>query len=302
MGANVSLFLDGGGELGALMRAHDWTKTPLGAPRNWPRALKTAVRIMLTSRQPFWLGWGPELTYLYNDPYKAIIGGRHPHALGKPFREVWPEIWHQIGPMADTVMQRDEGTYVEAQLLIMERYGYQEETYYTFSYSPVPGDDGRTAGLICANTDDTRRVIGERQLATLRELAARTANARTWQEACTLSAQALATNAQDLPFAFLDVEGALVDAAGIDAERAAALRLPVSGGAAATRLVAVDPAWTELPTGAWHRAPRQLALIPIAASGESGRSGVLAVGLNPFRKFDDDYRGFLELVAGQIAA
>jgi signal transduction histidine kinase/DNA-binding response OmpR family regulator len=298
----MSSFLDGGGELGALMRAHDWTKTPLGPPRDWPRSLKTAVRIMLTSRQPFWLGWGPELTYLYNDPYKSIIGGRHPSAFAQPAREVWPEIWHEIGPMVDTVMQRDQGTYVEAQLLIMERHGYQEETYYTFSYSPVPGDDGRTAGLICANTDDTRRVIGERQLATLRELAARTANARTWQEACTLSAQALATNARDLPFAVVYVEGALVGAAGIDAGRAQALPLPVAAGGSEARVVAADPAWTELPTGAWHRAPAQIALIPIAVSGESGRAGVLAVGLNPFRQFDGDYRGFLDLVAGQIAA
>jgi len=298
----MSSFLDGGGELGALMRAYDWAKTPLGPAQHWPRSLKTAVRIMLTSRQPFWLGWGPELTYLYNDPYKSIIGGRHPHALGKPFREVWPEIWHQIGPMADTVMTRDEGTYVEAQLLIMERHGYQEETYYTFSYSPVPGDDGRTAGLICANTDDTRRVIGERQLATLSELAARTANARSWQEACTLSAQALGTNTQDLPFALVYVEGALVGASGIDAAHAAALPLPIAGGATETRVLQVDPAWTELPTGAWHRAPRQMALIPITASGESGRAGMLAVGLNPFRKFDGDYRGFLDLVAGQISA
>ena len=144
--------LDGGGELGALMRAHDWTKTPLGPPRDWPRSLKTAVRIMLTSRQPFWLGWGPELTYLYNDPYKSIIGGRHPSAFAQPAREVWPEIWHEIGPMVDTVMQRDQGTYVEAQLLIMERHGFAEETYYTYSYTPVPDDDGRTGGIICAAT------------------------------------------------------------------------------------------------------------------------------------------------------
>ena len=148
---------------------------------------------MLTSRQPIWIGWGPELTYLYNDPYKSIIGGKHPQALGRPVSEVWSEIWDVVGPMADTVMTRDEGTYVEAQLLIMERNGYPEETYYTFSYSPIPNDDGGRGGIICANTDDTRRVIGERQLGTLRELAARTANARTWQEACALSAQALAT-------------------------------------------------------------------------------------------------------------
>src|SRR4029077_4720252 len=206
------------------------------------------------------------------------------------------------GAMADTVRTPDEGTYVEAQLLIMERHGYPEETYYTFSYSPVPGDDGRTAGLICANTDDTRRVIGERQIATLRELAARTANARTWQEACTLSAEALATNPRDLPFAIVYVEDALVCAAGIDAVRAAALPLRLAGGAAETRVVPVDPAWTKLPTAAGHRSPAQIALIPIAASGESGRAGMLAVGLSPFRKFDGDYRGFLDLVAGQISA
>jgi len=235
-GEIVGDFLAGGGEMGALTRGFDWSKTSLGSPEQWPQSLKTAVRIMLTSRQPFWLGWGPELTYLYNDPYKSIIGGRHPSAFAKPAREVWPEIWHEIGPMVDTVMQRDQGTYVEAQLLIMERHGYQEETYYTFSYSPVPGDDGRTAGLICANTDDTRRVIGERQLATLRELAARTANARTWQEACTLSAQALATNARDLPFAVVYVEGALVGAAGIDAGRAQALPLPVAAGERISRV------------------------------------------------------------------
>jgi PAS domain-containing protein len=154
-------FLSGGGELGALIRAFDWTKTPLGRPELWPQSLKTAVRIMLTSRQPFWIGWGKELTFLYNDPYKAIIGGKHPSALGRPAAVVWREIWNDIGPMLDTALTGVEGTYVEAKLLIMERHGYPEETYYTFSYSPIPDDDGAVGGIICANTDDTRRVIGE---------------------------------------------------------------------------------------------------------------------------------------------
>ena len=196
-------FLAGGGELGALMRKYDWASTPLGAPHGWPRSLKTAVRIMLTSRQPIWLGWGPALTYLYNDPYKSIIGGKHPRALGQPFREVWSEIWDVVGPMADTVMSRDEGIYVEAQLLIMERHGYQEETYYTFSYSPVPNDDGGPGGLICANTDDTRRVIGERQLATVGRVAAAVASARSRREACALGMDALAASSRDIPFALI---------------------------------------------------------------------------------------------------
>jgi hypothetical protein len=131
-------FLAGGGELAALVRAKDWAATPLGPPETWPRNLKTAVRIMLTSRQPIWIGWGEALIYLYNDAYKAIIGGKHPWALGRPAVEVWPEIWDDIGPMLTTAMTGDEGTYVEEQLFIMERNGYAEETYYTFSYSPIP--------------------------------------------------------------------------------------------------------------------------------------------------------------------
>uniref|UniRef100_UPI0019553629 hypothetical protein n=1 Tax=Methylobacterium sp. B34 TaxID=95563 RepID=UPI0019553629 len=89
-------FFAGGGELGALMRAHDWGATPLGPPDGWPQSLKTAVRIMLTSRQPIWIGWGRELTYLYNDPYKSIIGGKHPWALGLATSTVWREIWADI--------------------------------------------------------------------------------------------------------------------------------------------------------------------------------------------------------------
>ena len=134
---------------------------------------------MLTSRQPIWIGWGKELIYLYNDPYKSIIGGKHPWALGRPTQEVWREIWPDIAPMLATAMGGDEGTYVESQLLIMERSGYPEETYYTFSYSPIPDDQGRPGGIICANTDDTQRVIGERQLALLRELAAAGSESRT---------------------------------------------------------------------------------------------------------------------------
>jgi len=196
-------FLSGGGELGALMRTHDWNSTALGAPESWPQSLKTAVRIMLTSRQPIWVGWGDELVYLYNDPYKSIIGGKHPWALGRPTRIVWKELWPDIGPMLATAMRGDAGTYVEDQLLIMERNGYPEETYYTFSFSPIPDDDGSAGGIICANTDDTQRVLGERQINLLRELAARTVDACTPIDACRRAATALATNARDLPFAML---------------------------------------------------------------------------------------------------
>jgi signal transduction histidine kinase len=302
-------FLAGGGELGGLIRAHDWSRTPLGPPESWPQALRIAVGIMLTSRQPIWIGWGDDLTYLYNDPYKAIIGGKHPEALGRPTRVVWSEIWDVIEPMLSQAQRGSEGTYVESQLLIMERYGYREETYYTFSYSPIPGDDGVPGGIICANTDDTQRVIGERQLALLRDLGAAAADARTWREACALSAGALAANPWDLPYALVyvandDGDLELAGASGIAPGHAGApevlaadtpsrLRAALDARAVTVVEIGIDG----LPSGAWDEPPTRAAIVPLA-----GVDGALAVALNPFRQFDDAYSDFLTLVAGQIAA
>ncbi len=314
-------FLSGGGELGARMRAFDWNSTPLGPPEGWPQSLKTAVRIMLTSQQPIWVGWGSELTYLYNDAYKAIIGGKHPQALGQPTRVVWKELGPEIEPLLAKAMKGDEGIYVEDQLLVMERNGYPEETYYTFSYSPIPADDGSAGGIICANTDDTQRVIGERQITLLRELAARTADARSCAEACRRSMAALASNARDLPFALLYLPAAeqggfrLAGSAGIEAgHRGAPLTIAASDeqpwpvGAAVRSgefQVLEDPAsraGAALPPGDWDIAPGRVAVIPVPGQGEQSGAGALVVGLNPFRLLDENYRGFLNLVAGQVGA
>ena len=307
-------FLAGGGEMGALIRAHGWSKTVLGAPESWPQSLKTAVRIMLTSRQPIWIGWGERLIYLYNDAYKSIIGGKHPWALGRPTAEVWREIWPEIGPMLTTAMGGVEGTYVEEQLLIMERHGYPEETYYTFSYSPIPTDDGTPGGIICANTDDTRRVIGDRQLRLLRELAARTVDARSWQEACDRSIRALATNQHDVTFAQLFIACAngrdvsLAASFGVPEDRGEshAQTWPISKVLNEHQLLVVEDIAAFLPgappKGAWDLESKQAAILPVQPSGDTGRAGVLVVGLSPYRQFDENYRGFLDLAAGQIAS
>ena len=318
-------FLSGGGELGERMRALDWTKTPLGPPEAWPQSLKTAVRIMLTSRQPIWIGWGDELIYLYNDAYKTIIGGKHPDALGKPTAVVWREIWKDIDPLLSTALSGDEGTYVEEQLLIMERYGYPEETYYTFSYSPIPKDTatgGRAGGIICANTDDTQRVIGERQIALLRELAANTADARTWRDACARSIEALGSNPKDISFAAIYVYDAkesrmtLAGATGFEGEHPAFPQCadvegsiwPFEEALRTNEIQVVDDLETKafgasLPTGGWPVPSARAALLPIAVHQEAqGLQSVVIVGLNPYRLFDDDYQGFLELAANQISA
>jgi signal transduction histidine kinase len=263
--------------------------------------------------------WGDELINLYNDAYKTIVGGKHPQALGQPAAAVWREIWDQIGPRAHSAMSANEGTYDEALLLIMERHGYREETYYTFSYSPVPGDSGEAGGILCANSDDTQRIIGARQIALLRELAARTTDARTIENACSLSAEALETDPRDLPFALiylLDPDHPSVVLAGCSGTAAnqamAPPEAPLDGASVwpfaevlhthAPSLVTSLEALGPLGNGAWDRPPHQAVVLPIAPSGKTGRSGVLVAGLNPYRLFDDGYQGFLGLVAGQIAA
>ncbi len=318
---DAASFLAGGGELGELSRAYDWTSTSLGLPDAWPQSLKTVVGVMLTSRQPIWIGWGRELRFFYNDPYKSIIGGKHPWALGRPTSEVWSEIWSDISPMLDKAMGGVEGTYVEEQLLVMERNGYREETYYTFSYSPIPGEGGQPGGIICANTDDTKRVIGERQLASLRDLAAGIGDSRSWRDVCERAMAALAKNPRDIPFALLYVleEGektlSLAASCGVVDGHSAALAQfsatddstwPFADVLAGTDIRIVtdigkkfrDP----LPLGAWSEAPTSAAMLHITSAGAKGRSGVLIVGLNPFRMFDGSYRDFLSLAGGQIGA
>ena len=263
--------------------------------------------------------WGDQLINLYNDAYRSILGSKHPKALAQPASVVWHEIWDQVGPRARSAMSTNEGTYDEALLLIMERNGYPEETYYTFSYSPVGGDDGNSVGIFCANSDDTQRIIGERQISLLRELAARTADARTIQDACRLSAEALETNQHDLPFTLIYLFDAnhenvtLEGSSGISnlhpaTPRSVNLDCPSPWPFAEVlhtntyRVIGDLSPLGHLPTGHWDRPPTQAIAFPIAPSGQTGRAGVLVAGLNPYRLLDDSYLGFLGLAAGQIAA
>jgi signal transduction histidine kinase len=215
-------------------------------------------------------------------------------------------------------MRENEGTYDEALLLIMERYGYREETYYTFSYSPVPNDQGGTGGIFCANSDDTQRIISERQLSVLGDLAARTADAKTWQEACRLSAMSLATDPRDFCFSLIYVVddnkklAILAGASGIDLDHPAAPNeIPIGDeriwpialllNSHEIRIVKNLNNIESLPSGAWDCGPHTAAVVPIPISGPTGRAGVVIVGLNPYRQLDNSYTKFLKLTANQIS-
>ncbi|AEI51817.1 PAS domain-containing sensor histidine kinase [Runella slithyformis] len=154
------LFLSGGGEMGELMRRYDWGHTSLGPPGRWPQSLRTTLGILLNSKFPMFLWWGPELICFYNDAYRPSLGnnGKHPYALGKPGEEVWPEIWSIIKPLIDSVLLNGEATWSEDQLIPIYRNGHLEDVYWTFSYSPVYDESVTPAGVLVICTETTEKV------------------------------------------------------------------------------------------------------------------------------------------------
>jgi signal transduction histidine kinase len=305
----------GTSEMAELMRRHSWADTPLGPPERWPQALKVALRILLTSRFEMWLGWGPDIHFFYNDAYRPTLGAKHPRSLGMPTRELWAEIWDDIRERIESVLQRGESTWDRGLLLILHRSGYPEETYHTFSYSPLIGDTGAVEGVFCAVSEETDRVISERRLATLRELARGLAAADSRAAVFDTSAAALGQSTHDLTFSVLyqfDGNGgaSLACCAGIEPGAALAPRQLVAGGVwPVERILAGQGAQPvslagrpDVPAGAWDQPATQAFVVPLQRQGTNVPAGFLACGINPYRRLDGDYESFLQLVAGQISA
>jgi signal transduction histidine kinase/ActR/RegA family two-component response regulator len=294
----------GDSALSRLMRDHDWAATPLGDPRAWPEALLIPLRMMLTSRFEMWLGWGPDLAFFYNDAYRPTLGAKHPAALGRPVAEVWREIYAEIAERFRAVLQDGASTWDKALMLLLERRGYQEETYHTFSYSPLLGASGRPEGLMCVVTEETERVISERRLGTLRDLAGALIGALSEDDVLARLQAALDQNRKDFPFHLVYLRGddgqwrVHRGSAGVAALTGAAWPFERLSSAGVTVTLA-DPAG--VPCGAWARPPDQALVLPIARAGSDRPIGALVLGLNPYRPHDPDLAGFGLLIAGQIA-
>ena len=319
---NAEEWVRAGGALAKLVREFDRAKTALGPIAQWPQSLQTVVRVMLTSRFAMWMSWGPELTFLYNDAYaKMTLGKKHPWALGKPSQKVWEEIWDDIGPRIQKVFENGQATWDEALLLFLERSGYREETYHTFSYSPLSREDGKITGHLCVVTEETDRVISDRRLKTLRSLAAELSKTITEEDVVASVSQILGSNQLDLPFTLTY----LLAEDGKQARLACRTGM-APGHPAAPELIALaeqKPIWPinelfsgkdsvlvedlaerfdSVPSGSWDRPPARALLLPIASQTQGNPAGVLVAALNPYRPLDVSYAGFLNLVAGQIAA
>lgn len=308
------------GEMRARIAAFDWSQTPLGPVPQWPQNLKSAVEIMLTSRYPMLVWWGPGLIQFYNDAYVPVLGQRHPWGLGQPAAVCWEEAWPFVGALADAVIGQGVSTWSEELEMVMTRNGFPEEVYMTFSYSPIAGPNGQVDGLFCTCTEETQRVLGSRRLAALGAVSERTVEAATIDDACAAIASALEQIPRDLPFTLLYLldedqqsaslwgstglaKGTPVSPLHIGLDESVA-PWPLAAAMNTADTVEVDqlPGIGDVPyPSPWPEPPRSAVVLPLARSGRPGLAGFLVLGISPRLPFDQSYRTFLNLLARQVA-
>lgn len=297
---NLVDIFPGDAVMSALMRQHDWQATKLGAPDGWPEELKASLRLMLMSRFEMWLGWGDDLTFFYNDAYIPTLGSKHPAALGQPMAQVWQEVFDDVKDRIVSVMRDGVATWDEQLLLFLERNGYPEETYHTFSYSPLIGNMGTVQGLMCVVREETHRVISERRIKQLNALAAALLKAEDRTAVRNAVRSVFGTDSRDFPFAELilfDLPDSPHPASG---DRTL---WPISAIEQGEKqaVVALDRAGPDLPTGAWQIPPRDALILAVEQPGEPQALGALVLGSNPYRRMDDATCDFGNLIAAQIA-
>ncbi len=315
--------LTAGGEMAERIRKFDWSQTPLGPPENWSSALRATIGLMLANSFPMLLWWGPDYISIYNNAYIPVLGRKHPNALGLPVRECWSEIWDILKPLIDAPFGGGPSTWLEDFELHIQRSGFTEETHFTVAYSPVPDPAAASGigGVLATVHEISQKVIGQRRLAILRDLGPKAA-ANTAEEACHAAAETLARHARDVPFALLY----LVDPAGRHARLAGTAGLEPGQGAS-PQLVPLDAQGAEhgwpfaaafrgqilvevtdlasrfdaLPAGPWGEPPPAAVVLPLRASKNDEPFGLLVGAVSSRLKFDEQYKGFFELAANQIA-
>ena len=307
--------LGGPSELRELIRARDWAATPVGPPETWPHSLKVLVKTMLASRFPMILTWGAELTQFYNDGYSRLIGDKHPAALGIDIRVTLAEAWGTLGPVIRQVMETGVASWLPALLLLLERSGYREESYFDVSHAPAEDDSGAVVGMLAVCTEVTQQVIAERRLRLLRDLAARTGELRSLERTCRDLATAIAGHPLEVPFALLYLrsadgtrlhlhgafglpEGGDASPSTVDLSEEGRAPWPLARAAAGETVRVEDvERHVALTGGPWGDAVRSALVLPLASEGQGAPLGVLVAGASPDRALDEDYRAFFELVA-----
>ncbi|HET9325473.1 MAG TPA: ATP-binding protein [Candidatus Eisenbacteria bacterium] len=314
------------GEMAARIHEYDWGRTPLGPMDSWSPSLKMMVRFLLVNRFPLLLWWGPRFLQIYNDPYRPVLGSKHPNSLGQPAAECWPEIWPIIGPLVETPFRGGPPTWMEDIALEPNRHGFAEETHFTIAYSPVPDEtvESGIGGVLATVHEITEKVIGERRVAALRDLGTRALETKTAEDACEAAAEIMSKYPKDAPFALIYLvdesrrqarlaassgvgigESASPRAIDLEGEAAESATWPLAEVIRTESSIVVEDLATRLPrsvpAGPWSDPPRQAVVVPIRSNMPHQLAGMLVVGVSARIALDDSYKSFFELAASQIA-
>ena len=319
----IASFFHGGGEMGERIRSFNWSKTPLGPVKSWSPALRMMVRFLLANRFPLLLWWGPQYVSLYNDPYRPVLGTKHPWALGLPVRECWKEIWHILEPLIDTPFHGGPATWNDDILLEIDRYGFNEESHFTIAYSPVPDETvpSGIGGVLATVHEITEKVIGERRVVALRDLGARVGEAKTAQEACVIAAETVARYEKDVPFVLfylLDPDMKRAHLAGhagigvgqdispltVDLGQANESGWPFAEAKLDGTMQIVEhlsERFAMVPPGPWSDPPNTAVVVPVLSYKAQQPAGLLVAGISARLRWDEPYSGFFELLSTQVA-
>jgi PAS domain S-box-containing protein len=319
----AELLFTGKSEMAMRMRSHDWSQTPLGSVETWSPSLRSALSICLNSRFPIAIYWGQDFILLYNDAWRPIVGDKHSWALGHPAREVWSEIWDDIGSELAGVLATGEGTFHQDDLLSMHRFGYTEECFFEYTFNPIQGEGGGTDGVFNVVSETTYRVLNDRRARLLREVASKTGIAKTAEASCKLMLEAFRFDRLDIPLALLyliDSEGKYaclcndiefnLDSSVSPATIDLTVDDDFSGWQIARAVRTARPQEIDdlvsrfgvIPGSPWTEPPEEAMVLPIVATAGGGKvSGVLVAVASPRRRLDEQYRNFFTQIAGQVA-
>ncbi len=310
-------WLTGGGEMGALIRSMDWTRTPLGPPATWPQSLRTSVSLCLSSTFPILIAWGPSDIQIYNDAYRPICGDLHPQSMGGAFKEVWASAMPVVGDAFERAHQ-GEGTYIRDQRMFLDRYGYLEEAFMTFSFSPIRDESGEVGGIFHPISEATATVLNARRTQALRDLSLDIGDARTVADVARGVTTQLPHMTLDLPFLLLyqiDPDSGkllLRCQAGLDGHAALAPETaelddalwPFAQTAAEGKAQQVDglaPRFGEGACGPYPQPPGSAMVLPITLPGQEALFGFAVAGASAARALDADYEHFYEALGAALS-
>jgi len=308
-------FLSGGGEMGKLIRSMDWSKTPLGPVESWPQSLRTSVSLCLSSTFPILIAWGPETIQIYNDSYRPICGAMHPQSMGMNFRICWESALEVVGDKF-TRGQQGEGTYIHDQQMFLQRYGYLEEAFMTFSFAPIRDESGGVGGIFHPITETTDKMLSARRTQVLRELGAAVGRAKSIEEVASETENKHSEFLYDLPFVLIyqydttTGQATLISSAGTaNAQQLAKATVDLNNPAEknwpfhqlleskdAITLTQLEERFGNFSCEPYPETPHTAVLTPIHISGQEAPFGFLVAGVSARRALDQAYLGFYDLL------